>query len=224
MYEALRIEDPATQSLLGIYAYDIMWNCGTIERSFLSVETYLQESKIELGVAPETHLTIVDAVLQRHLITIVNSAANLSKLIRPAVKRSQSETKSAHKFRKSRLDFFNSILIGAEINEIHNTSVRNALEHFDEYLDDEVRRHMRNPQHEDVTRFYNFSLAYENALELDKQIRYLRAYLIHEGIFIVFDRRVNIRTIVHEARVIRQRVRQSFHLQDDAGDCGVVIK
>lgn len=223
------MNDYRTASLSRLYMVDIHWNCGTIKRHFEGIEAWLARDQVGYSLAEPDGFVLLDPEFQRSLITIIMAASSIRSLIRPSTQRSKSETNAAYQYRLERFRILQSALDGIDISEIYNTGVRNALEHFDEKLDELIRTVQREPESEYRSKAYNTTFSDELLLQrnipgLRYPLTHIRTYSAKSGEFIVFNQRINIRKLAKEAELIQQRIAERFGVQEDSGQTGSIIK
>jgi len=124
--------DITNTPLFGVCLHEIVWLAHAIVDACDAVfnEAAVPDTGFTLQVSLKLHTNISVALI---------ASANLRKLVEPSQRR-KSETAVSHSFRQRRAKTLRSILDGVPMDELLNSKVRNSLEHFDEYLDEENRR------------------------------------------------------------------------------------
>lgn len=85
--------------------------------------------------AGDPYQAIADFKIDAPIYAVVTDAARIQKLL-VAGNQYKNETDDRYEFRKARAAFLLGLLGELKLVELHNTTLRNALEHFDERLDD----------------------------------------------------------------------------------------
>lgn len=207
-----------------LYYKEALWNCRQIEEAFERITTTIQQNdkqrreETTLGgeFDPDTYM-IGAPEIQRDLVLIVIAASNVRKIIKPDTQRRSGETKAMQEVRQARYARFQPLLDGLDISEMYERDVRNALEHLDGELDEEVRAYERDGQSKHNGVVHNMGLGRDGLFDPPEGMLYLRAYLIKEQVFISSNHRLRIGKIAREARLIRERIEERTGVNGDAG-------
>lgn len=118
--------------MISIYENELYWLLSAIKSNC--------EKLFEIAKVPETGYVIqVDFEAHSLIKSIVNNAAQVANLIDPRPKM-RDEDKARYEFRKKRGDRLKGIFNGINVKIMLDRTLRNSIEHFDERLDNLVRK------------------------------------------------------------------------------------
>lgn len=152
--------------------------------------------------------------IHNKIYTILTSAANISKMIKPNIKRKKIngrlESKKFQERRIERKDFYDILFDGIKITEIHKKQVRNTIEHFDEKLDKLSVNSFPYDVNNRTAGLYNFSIS---NLEMFKpftkehggaaeELYPIKCYIADEKVFYNFGQKIDLQKIYDEANNI----------------------
>jgi hypothetical protein len=145
------------------------------------------------SAAPRLHAQI-DAIL-------IN-AANIRKMVKTSSRRRRDEPPSIFRFRLRRASAFAKLLEGLDLSETLNTTARNSVEHFEEYLDREIATALGAKKRKAVFAGYNMVVH-----ELD--MFPLRIYAAAERKYYNMSASIDIAKLRSESESILARLKDS---------------
>jgi hypothetical protein len=154
----------------------------------------------------ERNFVIEPATLHVAIGGALGAAANVKKLLddkRPRNKKTESA--GAFDLRKARAQMLTAELNGIPLDEILKVSVRNSLEHFDEYLDKENIR--LNGQLVPCVTLYNVGVSHLDDVIFDEgPTLHIRTYETSTRRFFNLGRSINLGKVHDEAVAILARL------------------
>ena len=153
----------------------------------------------------------VDQGVSGILVDAVTNAARIRSLL-VARPRDRSESAVTFELRARRAAWLREeVLQGVRLNIVLGASVRNTLEHFDEYIDDLARRAAKKQIPTPILVPVDFLMSHGRTLDFLLQrsggiVRPLRGYYADERLFVNAGREVNVDALNAECRAIRDRV------------------
>jgi hypothetical protein len=153
----------------------------------------------------------VDHGVSGILVDAVTNAARIRSLL-VARPRDRSESAVTFELRARRAAWLREeVLQGVRLNIVLGASVRNTLEHFDEYIDDLARRAAKKQIPTPILVPVDFLMSHGRTLDFLLQrsggiVRPLRGYYADERLFVNAGREVNVDALNAECRAIRDRV------------------
>ncbi|HDL7824148.1 TPA: hypothetical protein PXP39_001791 [Yersinia enterocolitica] len=123
------VENFGNYRLNFIYLHEVWWIAKSIKEQceLLFSKTPIPENETRLQV---------DYTIHNMINNLLSDSANLKKLIFEPKNKSKSETVKQFKLHITRCKYIQNEIKGIEISELKSVSVRNSLQHFDEYLDE----------------------------------------------------------------------------------------
>lgn len=154
----------------------------------------------------ERNFVIEPAKLHVAIGNALTAAANVKKLLddkRPRNERNESV--GAHELRQARAQMLMAELEGVSLDEILKVSVRNSLEHFDEYLDKENIR--LNGQLVPSVVLYNVGVSHIDNVVFDEgPTLHIRTYETTTQTFFNLGRSISLGKVHDEAVAILARL------------------
>lgn len=153
----------------------------------------------------------VDHEVSGILVDAVTNAARIRSLL-VARPRDRSESAVTYELRARRAAWLREeVLQGVRLNIVLGASVRNTLEHFDEYIDDLARRAAKKQIPTTILVPVDFLMSHGRTLDFLLQrgggiVQPLRGYYADERLFVNAGREVNVDALDAECRAIRDRV------------------
>lgn len=145
------------------------------------------------AAAPDVHATI-DAILV--------SAANIRKMIVTSPRKRRNEAEHVFRFRQRRASALAKLLAPLALTEILNTSARNSVEHFEEYLDAEIAGSLAAPARKRVFAAYNMVVSRLDMFPL-------RVYAAAERKYYNMNTSVDLRKLREESATILERLKET---------------
>lgn len=168
----------------------------------------------------------VDPALRALIESILLSAANIRKLLHPAKDRGPKESAGAFRVRVIRTKMLGALVAGLDTTEIKNTQARNALEHFDEKLDDISAHLLAGTKRFGAAIPFNLILSRHDLLDqfsIGDQFP-LSVYDASERVFRIMTYRVDLQRVRNEAAAIADRLRPTVVSRpEETGAGGMVI-
>lgn len=195
-----------TAKLKAVYFHELGFRCTEIRDNCQKV--------FELAPPPaERNFVIVPNVhsLIGHALT---AAANVKKLLddeRPMNPRNESV--EGYEFRKARAAMLKAELEGVSLTEMLEVRVRNSLEHFDEYLDEENIR--LNKQSTPSIASYNVGFSHlDNMVFKEGPILHIRSYETTSRRFFHLRGSIDLGKVHDEAVAVLGRLIERKHIPD----------
>lgn len=169
-----------------------------------------------LSVPEEGYLIIVDHKNQYLINSIIVSAGNIKKIVKPNTSRYNKEAKTSHAYRVDRGKLLMNILQISGDETLFNIQVRNNIEHFDERIDKLSLKKQKGDEILAKKRMvlYNISISSRNVFYPEPY--YLKAYIVEEKTAIIDGKTINLDTIRKEAQTLRDKL-SSLLKQDNPG-------
>jgi hypothetical protein len=193
--------------IAGLYLSELH---GIAEAVVRSTETVFERVRTSEGDA--AHIQ-VDHEVSGMLVDAVTNAARIRSLV-VARPRDGSESAVTFELRARRAAWFREeVLQGLRLDMVLGASVRNTLEHFDEYIDDLARRAAKKQLPSPILVPVDFLMSHGRTLDFLLQrgggvLRPLRGYYADERLFVNAGREVDVDALNGECRAIRDRVAQ----------------
>lgn len=200
--------------LLGVYINEI-------ERLASEIETNCEFIFNEAKLPQEGHLIQVSPGIHSHIMYVLINAANLKKLIFNSYKRQKGESEKLYEFRLKRTNRLQEIFKDIEITEIKKSRVRNTLEHFDEYLDEESIKFENTHDNSRNVAAYNMALSDWDVF--NPRVYPIRLYIVNEKKFYNMGYSIDIGKMYEEAKAILNRLKQQNLLTNRSGEGGMLI-
>lgn len=137
------------------------------------------------------------------VLGILSNAANIKKLMTPS-QRKNKEPAWTYTFRVERSNMIKEFVSDLDISEIMNSSVRNSLEHFDEYLDEFSINFMKGAIQESAP-YITFNMAISELNTFQPHAYPIRQYCVKEKTYYNMNKSINIGKVLNEADRIHQR-------------------
>lgn len=166
----------------------------------------------EAGTPPEdgSDFIRVDAGFHNRLISTLAMAARIRWFVQPRNRRDASE--SQQEILDGRTAMLRDMLDGIDLEPVMDASLRNSLEHFDEYLDDmalasaegKIRRPTLFPMDMALSRrsaLHRFQVGGNHPT-----IHHLRVFVCDEQVFVNAGREVNVDTLQQVCAEIADRL------------------
>lgn len=198
-------------NLFSLYFHELGWLSSEIQKycEAIFAETPVPEQGYYIKVSPELHA---------HIVSVLVNAANLKKLVYTGEKRYKNESVEVFRLRQKRSRVLRESLSGLKLEEILNNKVRNSLEHFDEYLDENIVRLSKKPP----STFAAYNMALSHREVFNPQVYPIRLYIVSERKFYNMHFSIDIGKIYAEASSILERLRE-LGAVPDGGPGGVMI-
>lgn len=138
---------------------------------------------------------------------MLTDAANVKKLLQARPKQQKRESNSLYPLRLDRTKFLNEYLEGIDLQEMLNSKVRNTIEHFDEYLDEEIDSlsAMAEDQLPSPMAAYNIIMPDWDSI-ISPRPYPIRLYITSERTFYNMRWSINIEKVYEEALAILARL------------------
>ncbi|HIE8816524.1 TPA: hypothetical protein ACXP3B_003888 [Klebsiella pneumoniae] len=137
------------------------------------------------------------------VLGILSNAANIKKLMSPSPRKNK-EPAWSYTFRVDRSNMIKEFVSDLDISEIMNSTVRNSLEHFDEYLDEFSTNFMKGTIQE-RNPYITFNMAISELNTFQPHAYPVRQYCVKEKTYYNMDKSINIGKVFNEAVRIHQR-------------------
>lgn len=201
-------------SLFSLYFHELGWLCSAIigdcEAIFENTPILGKEHYIK--VAPEIHARISSVLI---------NAANIKKLVNSARTKFKNESIAIFELRQHRAETLRETLSGIRIEEMFDNKVRNSLEHFDEYLDEDILRLSKIENVKDPMAVYNMVLSHREVFS--PSVYPIRLYIASERKFYNMHCSIDIGKLYDEACLILKRLKSSGVFPEE-GPGGLMLK
>lgn len=207
-------ETGATKStLFSLYFHELGWLSSGIKANceIIFAETPVPEKGYYIKVLPEIHALIV---------AVLMNAAHIRKLLYTSETRYKNESVSVYKLRQQRSKILRRALSGIKLEEILNHKLRNSLEHFDEYLDENIVRLTEKGPPPATYAAYNMVLSHREIFK--PEVYPIRLYIASERKFYNMRFSIDVGEIYDEACAILERLHE-LGVFPRRGPAGVMI-
>ncbi|MEW6183768.1 MAG: hypothetical protein AB1500_11470 [Bacillota bacterium] len=187
----------AQSNLFSLYFHELGWLSSEIQKHCEAIfkDTPDPKEGYYIKVSPELHA---------HIVSVLVNAANLKKLVYTGEKRYKNESMEVFRLRQKRSRLLREALADLKLEEILNNKVRNSLEHFDEYLDENIVRLSKKPP----STFAAYNMALSHREVFNPQVYPIRLYIVSEQKFYNMRSSIDIGRIYAEASSILERLRE----------------
>jgi hypothetical protein len=205
--------DITKNSLFSLYFHELGWLTSAIKKNCEAIfaETPIPDEGYYIKVQPELH-ALIESVLM--------NAGHIRKLLHTSEKRYKNESVAVYNLRQKRSKILRETLSGVKLEEILNNKLRNSLEHFDEYLDENIVRLTEKGPPPATHAAYNMVLSHREIFK--PQVYPIRLYIAGERKFYNMRFSIDIGKIHAEAAAILKRL-HDLGIFPVSGPGGVMI-
>lgn len=169
-----------------------------------------------LSIPEEGYLMTVDHKNQYLINSIIVSAGNIKKIVKPNTSRYNNESKTSHAHRVDRGKLLTKILQINGDEKLINIQVRNNVEHFDERIDKLSLKKQKEDEKLANKRMVLYNISISSRKVFNPEPYYLKAYIVEEKTAIIDGKFINLDTIRKEAQILREKL-SSLLKQDNPG-------
>lgn len=163
----------------------------------------------------------VDAGLHARLEQVITIAANIAKLLHVPSHKTKGKETEASRWKRSRATALNEFIGNLPLLEIRNLDARNAIEHFDLFLD-RIAMGDASDGGKYAAAAYNLVLTRWSAFA--DPIRPLRVFVIEDLTYHSLDRVVHLGNIRDELRDLLAVIRPKFHDPAPGGTMTIFLR
>lgn len=209
--------DITKTKMLSVYLHELFYLCLSVNRE---CDEIFNEARV-----PETGYVIqVSPVLHSRINSVLIYASNIRKLISTAEHRNKKESRRQFQIRKQRELRFSQLLEGIDIKEIHNSKLRNTIEHFEEYLDDlilELEKESNKIKSQHGAAAYN--MTFSEWQLMSPSVYPIRLYISKEKKLYNFQWSIDIGKIYDESLEILARLKTLKPFGEDVNESGGLL-